>query len=300
MTPLAALLRQPMLQFLAGGALLFLTYGLLDGKDGAAERDTVRVQGQDRRIVVTRGQVESLANGFATRWRRPPSEEELAGLVAEHVGEEALVREALALGLDQGDGVIRRQLRLKMEFLAQDVGSLGKPTDEELRALLAQLADRFLMPARISFRHVFLDSGRRGEAAAQAEAGRLLEALQGQDGEALAEGAGDRFLLGYAFRELPAPEIGRNFGGDVAAALEAAPAGHWMGPVPSAYGLHLLRVEARADARLPPFEEVRPALRAESTAQRRREALDAFVAGLVSRYAVTVEGATGGTAAARR
>ena len=133
-----ALLRQPMLHFLAGGALLFLAYGVLGGKDDEEERGAVRGQGQERRILVTRGQVESLASGFAARWRRPPSEEELAELVAEHVREEALVREALALGLDQGDAVIRRQLRLKMEFLAQDAASLGEPTEEELRALLAR------------------------------------------------------------------------------------------------------------------------------------------------------------------
>ena len=127
MTPFAALLRQPMLHFLAGGALLFLAYGLVGGKDDEEERGAVRGQGQERRIVVTRGQVESLASGFAARWRRPPGEEELAEIVAEHVREEALVREALALGLDRGDAVIRRQLRLKMEFLAQDAASLGEP-----------------------------------------------------------------------------------------------------------------------------------------------------------------------------
>ena len=163
-----------------------------------------------------------------------------------------------------------------------------------------RLADRYLLPARVSFHQIFLDGGRRGEAAARAEAGRLLEALQGPGAGALAEEAGDRFLLGYAFHEMPMPEIGRNFGGDVAAALEAGAVGRWSGPVPSTYGLHLLRVDARTEARLPPFEELRPALRAEWVAQRRREALDVFVAGLVSRYAVTVEGATGGTVSAGR
>ena len=126
------------------------------------------------------------------------------------------MREALALGLDQGDGVIRRQLRLKMEFLAQDVGSLHEPTDEELRVLLVRLADRYLLPARVSFHQIFLDGGRRGEAAARAEAGRLLEALQGPGAGALAEEAGDRFLLGSAFQAMPMPN-GRIFGSDVAA-----------------------------------------------------------------------------------
>jgi parvulin-like peptidyl-prolyl isomerase len=296
MAPLTAVLRQPMLHFLVGGAMLFVAYDVLGGGDrGAVDR----AQDRERRILVTRGQIESLANGFAARWRRPPAEDELAELIAEHVREEALVREALALGLDQGDAVVRRQLRLKMEFLAQDTASLGEPTDGEFQALLTRQADRFSLPAQVSFRHVFLDTARRGEAAAQAEAGRLVAALQNLDGEATAEETGDRFLAGYAFRQMSAPEIGRRFGGDVAAALEVAPIGRWMGPVPSAYGLHLLRVEARTDARLPPLDEVRPALRAEWASRRRREALDAYVATLVSHYAVTVEGAAGDLAVAR-
>jgi parvulin-like peptidyl-prolyl isomerase len=286
-----------MLHFLIGGAMLFVAYGVLDGGNrGAADR----VQGGERRILVTRGQIESLANGFAVRWRRPPAEDELAELVAEYVREEALVREAQALGLDQDDAVIRRQLRLKMEFLAQDTVSFGEPTEEELQALLTREADRFSLPMQVSFRHVFLNTARRGRAAAQAEAGRLLAALQSPDGDAVAEETGDRFLAGYTFRQTSAPEIERRFGGDIAAALEAAPVGRWMGPVPSAYGLHLLQVEARDEARLPPLDEVRPALRSEWGALRRRETLDVFVAGLVSRYSVTVEGATGGTVAARR
>lgn len=298
MTRIEGLLRQPMLHFLVGGALLFLAYGILGGGGAGDRGGGGRALTDERRIVGTRGQVESLASGFAGRWRRPPDEDELAELVADHVREEALVREALALGLDQGDAVIRRQLRLKMEFLAQDAGSLGEPTEEELQALLGRLADRFSVPVRVSFRHVFLDAAGRGEAAASAEARRLLAALQGPGSEAIAEGAGDRALLGYAFRELPGPEIDRRFGGDVAAALQSAPVGQWSGPARSAYGLHLLRVEARADARLPPLDEVRPALRAEWAARRSRAALDAFVAGLVSRHAVTIEGAAGGALAA--
>jgi parvulin-like peptidyl-prolyl isomerase len=295
MAPLTTLLRQPMLHFLVGGAMLFVAYAVFGGDRGAVDR----AQNREQRILVTRGQVESFASGFAARWRRPPGEDELAELVAEHVREEALVREALALGLDQGDAVIRRQLRLKMEFLAQDTVSLGEPTEAELQALLTRQAGRFSLPAQVSFRHVFLDTARRGEAAARAEAGRLIAVLQNLDGDAVAEENGDRFLAGYAFRQMLAPEIGRRFGGDVAAALEVAPIGRWMGPVPSAYGLHLLRVEARTDARLPPLDEVRPALRAEWASRRRREALDAYVATLVSHYAVTVEGAAGDLAVAR-
>jgi parvulin-like peptidyl-prolyl isomerase len=298
-TRLALLLRQPMLHFLAGGALLFLLYGLVGGETRGSDRDVARLPEVGGHIVITRGQVDSLASGFAARWRRPPNEAELAELIAEHVREEALVRQALALGLDRDDAVIRRQLRLKMEFIAQDVGTLGEPTEEELRALLSAQAERFTAPPRITFRHVFLDGARRGEAAARREAARLLEELNGPGGDDLAEAAGDRFLPGYAFRAMPVPEIGRNFGGDLAAGLQAAPVGRWSGPLASAYGLHLVRVEALSEAVLPALDEVRPALRTEWLAQRRREALDRFVAGLVAGRVVTIEGATQGGASTR-
>ena len=120
------------------------------------------------------------------------------------------MREAIALGLDRGDAVIRRQLRLKMEFLAQDAASLGEPTDEELRALLAREADRFLVPARISFRQsssTVATPGRGGDAGARpAGCSRRCRARTPRTSPTE---AGDRFLLGYDFRQMPAPEIGR-------------------------------------------------------------------------------------------
>jgi peptidyl-prolyl cis-trans isomerase C len=163
------------------------------------------------------------------------------------------------------------------------------PTDDDLRGLLESEADRFRQPAMLTFRHVYLDPSRRGEAAARAEAARLLRPLQGADAATVAEEAGDRFLLGYEFRDLSAPQVARSFGESFAAALEAAPLDRWTGPVASAYGLHLVLVEARVEAQLPPIEVVAPLLRAEVADRQRREAIDSFLRALLSRYTVTVE-----------
>ena len=134
------LLREPLLHFLLLGAGLFVAYGLRPhpGRDEAAGR-----------IVVTQGQIENLADGFARAWQRPPTSEELAGLIRDHVREEVYCREAIALGLDKDDTVIRRRLRQKLEFVSEDLAGDAEPTDGDLRAYFAAHQDAFRVLGRV-------------------------------------------------------------------------------------------------------------------------------------------------------
>jgi hypothetical protein len=150
---LEKILREPLLHFLVLGAGLFLLFGLVG--EPAGERSD--------RIVITEAKIGDLAQMFERTWRRPPTPAELDGLIEDHIKEEILYREALALGLDRDDTVIRRQLRLKMEFVSEDFAPQTEPTEDELRAFLAEHADRFRSPSRISFTQVYLSPDRRGE-----------------------------------------------------------------------------------------------------------------------------------------
>jgi hypothetical protein len=283
-------MQQPMLHFLVGGAVIFGAFSLAGGRTAAPPPpSTVRANEPDRHIVITQGRIETLRAGFAALWRRPPNDEELAGLIAEFVREEMLVREALTIGLDRDDVVIRRHLRNRMEFVAQDLATLRAPSDDDLRALLAAESDRFRLPAVLTFRHVFLDVRLRGEAGAREEAIRLLTLGQGPSGAAVLDDAGDRFLPGFDFQEVRLPQVARTFGESFASALEAAPIGRWSGPVASSYGLHLVLVDARTDVRLPALEDVAPALRAELSSRHRREALEIYYRSLLTRYTVAVQ-----------
>ena len=132
------ILKEPLLHFLLLGAGLFLVYTLVP-KSGSAEAG---------RIVVTQGQIEYLVSGFAKAWQRPPTAEELAGLVRDQVREEVYCREAMAMGLDRDDTIIRRRLRQKLEFVSSDIGSIAEPTDADLNTAVTRASHPRRCPPR--------------------------------------------------------------------------------------------------------------------------------------------------------
>ena len=175
-----SLLREPLLHFLLIGAALFGLYRLVAGE-----------QEGPRQIVVSEAQVESLAENFARTWMRPPTAAEIHGLVDDYVREEVYYREAMAIGLDRDDTVIRRRLRQKMEFVSDDIAAAREPTHAELEAYLASNKTKFVDPPSLSFRQVFFSSDRRGEKAA-ADASRVLAALTAPSAAQVAAPRGDR------------------------------------------------------------------------------------------------------------
>jgi len=141
------MLKEPLLHFLLLGAGLFVAYGITQTPGNAGPNE----------IVITQGQIEHLVTGFTRTWQRPPTSEELAGLVRDRVREEVYYREAMAMGLDKDDTVIRRRLRQKMEFVSADIADQAVPSDAELDAYLNAHPDKFLTEPRFSFSQVYLD-----------------------------------------------------------------------------------------------------------------------------------------------
>lgn len=274
------LLREPLLHFLLLGAGLFLAYGLLQ-RNGAG--------GEPGQILVTRGQIEQLATGFAKTWQRPPTPAELAGLVHDRVREEVYCREALALGLDQEDTVIRRRLRQKMEFVSDDIAALIEPTEAELEEYLRTHPDSFRVEPRFTFRQVYFDPQKHGEKLADDVAQLLAQLNQAGDGFD-ASALGDSLLLEPQFAGLPASEVAKQFGEAFALELERLEPGRWRGPVESGYGVHLVFVSERTEASLPTLAEVRDAVRREWDNARRLAANEAFYQELLGHYRVTIEG----------
>jgi len=278
------ILREPLLHFLVLGGALFAVAGLVSRGDRAG------------RIVVSPGRIESLATAFSLTWQRPPTASELEGLIRDYVREEAAVREAVALGLDKDDVVIRRRLRQKLEFVSADVAARAEPTDQELRAFLEAHPGDFGVDPAFTFRHVFLDPSQHGESLARDEA-RLLAKLRRAGAAADVAAEGDPFLLGHAFDQLPAREVKSQFGDRFAASLDSLPTGRWEGPILSGYGAHLVFVHERIAGRLPPFEEVKEAVRRAWAAAQREAAIEQLYATLLRRYTVTVEKPPPGMAA---
>ena len=242
MSKFSYFLREPLVLFLAIGAVLFSLDALRPPAAPPPEE-----------IWVTAGQIKNMSGLFARTWRRPPNNEELDTLIENHIREEIIVREATALGLDRDDAIIRRRLVQKYEFLTEDISELRQPSEEELTAFLAAEEGRYRIPANYSFRQVFLSQD------------SVLEDVQEQVAQLKAEleGGGDPRRLGDAIglpnhiRRADETRIAATFGQPFADALYDLPIGVWSGPILSAYGAHLVLIEAREVAHTPSLAEIR-------------------------------------------
>jgi hypothetical protein len=266
--------------FLLLGAGLFILYGLIS-KPGA--------NSETGEIIITKGQIENLATGFAKTSQRPPTADELAGLIRDRVREEVLYREAVALGLDKDDTVIRRRLRQKMEFISDDIAAQTEPTDADLQAYLQAHPESFNVEPLFTFSQVFLDPAKHGDNLAR-DAAQLLEQLKQAGAKANTSALGDSLLLEHTFVAVPAGEVAKQFGKQFVAALGRIKLGQWQGPIESGYGVHLVWVNERKEGRKPELANVRDAVLREWTNARRLEGNAKFYAKLLKRYTVTIEG----------
>ena len=270
--------REPLVQFLVLGAVLFGLFGVF-GKKNEAEAPA--------RIVISAERIATLADGFARTWRRPPTEQELQGLVDDYIRDEVFYREGRAAGLDRDDVVIRRRVRQKMEFLAEDMAAV-EPSEEQLAAFLASHPERFRTQGRVSFHHVFLSATRRSSTL-ENDSKQLANALARAHAIENAAALGDPFLLGEEFRSLSQSDIARTFGEDFAKQLSAVEQGRWQGPIRSGFGWHFVFVDERAPGHLPPLDAVREAVQKEWLNERRLEAEQTLYRRLRDRYEIVVE-----------
>ena len=275
-------LREPLLHFLIIGTGLFLLYQFATGGNESAPRE----------IVISESRIEALAENFGRTWMRPPTPQELRGLVDDYVKEEVFYREAIAMGLDRDDTVIRRRLRQKMEFVSEDAAATAEPTDAQLQQFLTAHPEKFVEPARVTFQQVFVNAERRGDAALS-DAERILAELQAGRGPAIPAEAGDPTLLPASLEAASPQEIAGSFGEEFGKLLEDAPIDQWVGPIASSFGLHLVRVSARSASAMPRLVDIRPVVVREWQADQRTLAGDSFYSSLRSKYDVRYEGEIG-------
>jgi hypothetical protein len=161
------IVREPLLHFLILGAVIFMAYGI-------TARHKANNPGE---IVVTQGTIENLVTGFTRTWQRPPTEDELQGLVRDYIREEAAYREALALGLDRDDMIVRRRLQQKLEFVSNDLATRIEPSDEDLQSFLQAHKGTFQTEPLFSFRQIYFNPQLHGENLHR-DVARVLDELQ--------------------------------------------------------------------------------------------------------------------------
>ncbi len=237
--------RDPLIHFLVIGGLLFAVLSWFDTGPDPDE------------IVITAAEVAEIERAASLLQGRPPTEAELERFVADTVRDEVYYRQALALGLDTDDTVVRQRLIEKMRELAENVVD-PVPPDADVEAWFEANAERFRIPEQVSFDHVFFSPRERGDAVrADAEAARAALA-----GGADPAGFGDSTPLGGRFEAADAARVRTLFDEPLTEAVFSAASGEWIGPFESGFGWHVVRVTDRAPARDPDFAEIEERVRA--------------------------------------
>jgi peptidyl-prolyl cis-trans isomerase C len=273
---LRAAVREPLLHFVLIGALLFAVTALRQKQSEHAE------------IRITAGEVAQLAAFWETQSQRKPSAEELRGLIEERIDEEVLAREAVRLGLDRNDVIVRRRLAQKMAFVSDDLAAVAEPPEHELRAYFDAHRATYTTPDLYALRHVYFNPDRHTTLDIDAQ-----RALQRLTRGANADEVGDPFMLPRELADVSREDIVRDFGSSFADAVTGSTPGSWSGPVRSPFGVHLVKLESHIPSSAARFEDVRDSVRDAYLGQKQREANAALRTRLRQQYKIVVEPAEG-------
>ncbi|MCQ3828170.1 peptidyl-prolyl cis-trans isomerase [Microbulbifer elongatus] len=253
---LKAWLREPLLHFFAVAALVF------------AADSTFNSEGDEdapQKIFITQDDLLQMQVALRSTQLPPRNSPQFQNLIEARVREEVLYREALAMGLDKGDTIVKRRMAQKMDFLAEDLSALREPTRGELQAWFTENPNDFTLPSRITFRHVFFSFDTRGKQAQQ----DAIKALADFDDQVTEIPAGDPFMFQDYYPERTPVQVSSVFGPDFSQRLFEHKENTWAGPIQSGFGWHLIHIDSLTPARMPAFEEVFAEVKADWTANQR-------------------------------
>jgi len=272
------LLKDPLIHFLLIGAVLFFIFDVFSKTDNT----------ESNKITITSGDLKALEANFTRTWQRTPTDEEMQGIIEEKIRDEIAFREAIAMGLDRDDAFIRRRLRMKMEMLIEDIGSLNPPTDEALESYLKENKSSFRREPQLSFSHIFLNPDSH-PGSLESDIESLLALLKNENENVTPETYGDPTMLPRQYPLSSIRFIRRQFGRLFADGLVTLESGSWQGPIESSYGLHLVYIHQYQEGSDPALKEIRDAVEREFMSERRKEIKENTYSRLRKRYTIEVE-----------
>jgi peptidyl-prolyl cis-trans isomerase C len=271
-------LREPLLHFLLIGLVLFGFYAYKNrGRSGTASPS---------QIVLSLDELATTEAYFESQWHRRPTPQEFQAMVEDKVKEEVLYREGLVMGLDKGDTIVKRRMAQKVQFLAEDVAAAHEPSTAELKTWFEKNTDKFALPSRYSFRHIYFSPDKRGTNAHD-DAAKALAKVAGQPEDSpLIPSVSDRFMFQDYYGDRTPSAIAKEFGPQFAVALEKLKPGSWQGPIESGYGWHLVFVDTVIPGRVPAFEEVESEVKTAWLGEQKAQAREKAYQSLRSKYTV--------------
>jgi len=269
---------EPLPHFLLIGTVLFGLYNYMNRGRGGFE--------SSKQIVLSLDELRQMDMYFESQWHRQPTRTEFQAMVEDKVREEVLYREGLAMGLDKDDEIVKRRMAQKMQFLAEDVAAAYEPSTAELKAWFEKNSQRFALPSRYSFRHLYFSPDKRGKNA-QDDATKVLARIAGQPEDSrLAAQTGDSFMFQDYYADRTPEAIAKEFGPPFAVALEKLKPGSWQGPIESGYGWHLVFVDTVIPGRIPAFEEMERDVKTAWLAEQKQQAWQKAYKEMRAKYAV--------------
>src|SRR5271165_4683380 len=271
-------LREPLLHFLLLGVVLFAAYAYMQGGRGGVE--------SSKQIALSLDDLRTMDLYFESQWHRPPTPAEFQAMVKDKVREEVLYREALAMGLDKDDTIVKRRMAQKMQFLAEDVAAAHEPSTAELKAWFEKNSNKFALPSRYSFRHLYFSPDKRGKDA-QDDAAKALAKIAGQPEDSkFALSLADPFMFQDYYGDRAPDALAKEFGPQFVVALEKLKPGSWKGPIESGYGWHLVYIDTVIPGRIPAFEEMEPDVKTAWLAEQKKQAWQKAYADMRAKYSV--------------
>ena len=272
--------REPLIHFFILGLAVFGLHAILDQQPKATVNDPYLVE-------VSSADIEWLRNIFNKQMGREPTVQDLRRQVNQLIREQILSREAVAMGLDEGDIVIRRRLAQKMEFLFKDLSAMSEPTEADLRKYFNENQRKYERPPRITLTQVYFSADSRGIQGAIHAAQALIK--EGGDPSKVTI-PGDSTILASGCTQCSEKEIENKFGTDFAMSVKNLKPGSWYGPVRSAFGIHAVYIHERQETKLPNFRDIKDRINNDWRTAIREENTRRVYGEIRSRYRILVEG----------
>ena len=277
---LTRLFTEPLIQFLVIGACIYGAYALF----GTPEEDF-----RDTTVHVDSARINAFISEWESRWNRPPTREEIDGLIHSYIKEDVLYRQAVAMGLNEDDPITRRRMAQKLEFLTSDLAMMVQPAEGVLEQYFADNSEAYRTPDLMTFSQVFFDPDSREDSTLE-DASKALVKLKaaGVPTEESMQ-VGDGFMLQSDFVSVTATEAARQMGtGFVEAVVQLEP-GSWHGPVLSGYGVHLVYMYSYEKSPPAVFEDVQAAVLENWQFEQREQFNADFLENLKTRYEIVID-----------
>ena len=270
-------LHEPLLHFLLIGTALFSLSAYMH-RGGGVE--------SSRHIALTLDELRQMEMYFESQWHRAPAVQEFQAMVEDKVREEVLYREALTMGLDKDDTIVKRRMAQKMQFLSEDIAAAHEPSTAELKTWFEKNSTKFALPSRYSFRHLYFSPDKRRENAQTDAARALARILDQPEDSRLGVSLADRFMFQDYYRDRAPEALAKEFGSQFVVALEKLRPGSWQGPVESGYGWHLVYVDTLIPGRNAAFEEMESDVKTAWLAEQKQNAWQKAYREMRAKYTV--------------